>query len=211
MAKMCWKCGKYHEDGISSCPYCGASFTSEDERYQSDGRTVSSKDETAYLSAPPPKYRRSHMILPAVIIFAMVVAFIVIVASGFPGGDEPDARYNCSITFTDKLQTDHGYEVPADGMQFAILRIYLVNDKASDGISDDVGIWEFSLKARGGSYSMSDLTKEYINYKEPETIMPGGTVVFFEVFEVSKGIYNYETSLNYQGEEKVAYDPDLPI
>ena len=211
MPKMCWKCGKNHEDGASACPFCGASFTSEGEKYLNDGRTISDKDETAYLSAPPPKYRRSHVILPAVIILAMVVAFIVIVASGFPGGDDPDARYDCSITLADRLQTDDGYEYPDEGMQFAILKIYMVNDKASDGISDDVENWVFTLKASGQKYAMSELTKDYVKYQKPKLIMPGESVVFYEVFEVPKDVYNFEADLKYLGKEKVAYDPLLPV
>ncbi|MBQ7979151.1 MAG: zinc-ribbon domain-containing protein [Candidatus Methanomethylophilaceae archaeon] len=54
MSKLCWKCNKFHEDGAKVCPYCGASFATDDMKYQSNGRTVSTTDDTAYLSSAPP-------------------------------------------------------------------------------------------------------------------------------------------------------------
>lgn len=212
MAKMCWKCGKYHEEGISSCPYCGASFTSEDEKYQSDGRTVSSKDETAYLSAPPPKYRRSHMILPAVIIFAMVVAFFVIAASGFPGTSDPDVRYDYKMWTADYIELkDHSHVGPDAGMTFIVMEIKIVNDKASRGVSDSVDIWQFSVKCDGKWYKMDAVTREYVNYHFPTTVWPGYDSTFYEIFQVPKGQDSFKVDLDYQGNERVKQDDSILI
>ena len=212
MAKMCWKCGKYHEEGISNCPYCGASFTSDDERYLADGRTVSNKDETAYLSSPPPKYKKSHVILPAVIILAMVVAFIAITASGFPGTNDPDVRFDYDIWTADTIETkDHTYIEADEGMTFAVMKIKIVNDKASNGVSSSVDIWRFSLNSGGQWYAMDDVTKQYINYRYPVIIGPGQDTEFYEVFQIPKDHGSIKVKLDYQGSERVKQDDSILV
>ena len=98
--KMCWKCGKYHQDGDLFCMHCGASFASEDSKYQTDGRTVSNKDDSEYLRKDPPKYKQSHKATVLVIVIALgIAAAIFLVATnntGSGGGDGPvaDVYYN---------------------------------------------------------------------------------------------------------------------
>lgn len=210
MSKMCWKCGKYHEEGIDSCPFCGASFTSDTERYESDGRTISNKDETAYLRSPPPKYRRQHVILPVVIIGALIVAMVFVVAQDYMT-DDPDVRYNYSMVTTTTLPTDTGYVLPDEGMQFVIMEIVIVNDSVSSGVRSDVLVWEFSLNSNGNWYPMDDLTRSYRYYQEPITLRIGGTATFYEVFQIPSGSGVSDVSLNYHGEGKASHDTHIRI
>lgn len=39
--KMCWKCGKPHEEGAEFCEYCGASFLGDNPMKAPSGRTSS--------------------------------------------------------------------------------------------------------------------------------------------------------------------------
>ena len=210
MSKMCWKCGKYHEDGVDSCPYCGASFTSDTERYESDGRTISNKDETAYLRSPPPKYRRQYVILPVVIIAALIVAMVFVVAQDYMV-DGPDVRYNYSMVATSTLPTDTGYVQPDEGMQFVIMEIVIVNDDVSSGIRSDVLVWEFSLYSNGNWYPMDERTRVYKNYQEPITVQIGGTATFYEVFQIPSGASISDESLNYHGDGKVSRDTHIRV
>ena len=210
MPKMCWKCGKYHEEGVTSCPYCGANFTSENDKYMSDGRTVSNKDETAYLSAPPPRYKSSRMILPAVIILVMVVAFIVITASGFPGGSDADVRYDYDMRNTDIIKTDgQGYVKPDEGMIFVVMKIEIFNDRITTGVSDDVDKWEFSLGCKGEWYHMDSLTRHYYLYHHPSIIGPGESSTFYEIFQIPEGQGPTEVNLDYHGSESVKQDGSI--
>ncbi len=211
MAKMCWKCGKYHEDGAESCPFCGAAFTSGTERYESDGRTISNKDETAYLRSPPPKYRRQHVILPVVIIGAIIVAMVFVVAQGYIVDNDPDIRYNYSLYTTSYLPTDTGYEPPDEGMQFVIMNILIVNDDVTSGVSSDILVWEFSLCSSNNWYPVDPKTKDYSNYQEPRIIQIGGKTVFYEVFQIPSGSGVDDVSLKYNGEGKVYRDVHILV
>ncbi|WII06896.1 zinc ribbon domain-containing protein [Methanomassiliicoccales archaeon LGM-RCC1] len=102
MARICWKCGRMHDEGESSCPFCGATFASEDETYQNDGRTISSENRDAYLRSGPPKYRRNRdSILTAIIpiIILILVAYAVIDLTGIL---KPDIVYDYG---TDEVET----------------------------------------------------------------------------------------------------------
>jgi len=101
--KMCWKCGKYHQDGDLFCMHCGASFASDDSKYQTDGRTVSNKDDTEYLRTAPPKYKKNHKLTVLAVVIALGVAgaiFLVASNNTGGGGDSPvavaDIYYNYS-------------------------------------------------------------------------------------------------------------------
>ena len=75
MAKMCWRCQEYHDDGVRECPYCGAAFVSDDASYMRDGRTISTEDEDAYLRSGPPRYRRDRRIaLSALMVIVCAIA-----------------------------------------------------------------------------------------------------------------------------------------
>lgn len=90
--RFCWKCGKPHESGIKFCYYCGAAFATDDMHYQTDGRTVSAKDDKAYLSAPPPKYKKHDVgLILVLLIGALVIALILFTPSGEqPSPYQPD-------------------------------------------------------------------------------------------------------------------------
>lgn len=84
--KMCWKCHRYNSPGAKFCAFCGVGFATDEEHYQTDGRTVSSYDDTAYLTAPPPKTKRKHHIGLAVIV-GIIVIFVVIMIIGAGAGE----------------------------------------------------------------------------------------------------------------------------
>ena len=136
--KMCWKCGKPHKDGDAFCMYCGASFASESERYQSDGRTVSDKDDTEYLRSDPPKYKRSHTMIIAVAIIALVaVGALVLVIN--QGGSEGNIYYNY----------EKGSAQAMDDKIIVSMDIVVLNDsKGMLNYSDVV----FRLRTSGGEY-----------------------------------------------------------
>jgi len=91
MSKLCWKCGNPHEEGDRFCLKCGASFATEDERYQTDGRTISNVDDRAYLSAPPPKYKKSKV--PLIIGFFVVIGVVAVAVLVFGSMQSPDVEY----------------------------------------------------------------------------------------------------------------------
>ena len=147
MAKMCWKCNEYHEDGLEKCPFCGAMFTAENASYRNDGRTVSDVDEDAYLRAPPPAYRRSyHMVLPAVLVI-LISAVIVYAVVDFSRILEPDVYYDYSIIFTDT----------GDGSVLAVCDVMMIDNKVS--LIDWSGV-VFELSVQGNTYmpSSADMT-----------------------------------------------------
>ena len=90
--KMCWKCARYNKPGAKFCAFCGVQFATDDDHYQTDGRTVSSYDDTAYLSAPPPKVRKNRHILGAIILVAVIVIGALVIFSIY--ANSHDAVYN---------------------------------------------------------------------------------------------------------------------
>jgi len=211
MAKMCWKCGKYHEDGAIECPYCGASFTSDAERYESDGRTISDRDETAYLSSPPPKYRRQHVILPVVIIGVMIVAMVFVVAQGYMGHDDPDVRYNYVYGTAEIIETSSGIASPDDGMQFLIVKCRFYNDDVSGGVSNGVMTWDFSVQCDGRTYSMDPVTYSYKFYQGDRTAYIGYSEYLYEVFQIPEGSNTFGIDLDYEGHGKAVRDPTIGV
>ena len=113
MSKICWKCGRPHKDGDAFCMYCGASFATEDMKYQTDGRTVSATDDKAYLSTPPPKYkkRRTGIVVAVVAIVAVVLVAILLVGAS----NSADVLYDDECTgIGKKAGTDQwvvGYDI----------------------------------------------------------------------------------------------------
>ena len=209
MAKMCWKCGKYHDDGAESCPFCGASFTSDTDRYESDGRTISDKDESAYLKSPPPKYRRQHVILPVIVIGALIVAMVFVVAQSNMPASDPDVLYNYSTTTMSELPTDTGDLLPDEGMQFVVMTIVVKNIDVRSGVSSDIPVWEFSVYNGSNWYPVDGKTKEYKYYQEPRIIQIGGSATFYEVFQIPTGSGVTDVSLNYHGDGKASRDTRL--
>ena len=111
---ICWKCGKEHKAGAKVCPFCGASFVAENERYQSDGRTISSKDDSAYLRAPiRGSWRRYLRPVLIIVLGALIAITAYVVATGYLGSNSDcDISYNYSLSThesvsdTDKVYVD---------------------------------------------------------------------------------------------------------
>ncbi len=76
---------------------CGASFASDDAKYQTDGRTVSDKDDTAYLREGPPKYTKSHKGLILVIVLGVLIAGMMLVMAD-RNGPNTSLSYDYEIT-----------------------------------------------------------------------------------------------------------------
>jgi hypothetical protein len=74
--------------------HCGVAFATDDMRYQTDGRTVSSEDPDAYLTSPPPKVR-SHK-GKAVIAMVAIIAVAVLIGLAL-SASAPDARFNYTL------------------------------------------------------------------------------------------------------------------
>lgn len=148
MAKICWKCGKPHDDGIQVCPFCGATFVAEDETYLNDGRTISSEDRDAYLKSGPPKYRRnrSSMLLAVVpVIVLILVAYAVIDSSGIL---EPDIVYDYDIQ---EVETGPEWNT-------VVYLVYLLDNKFTYNI-DWSGV-SFGLAVGDGLYHPSQTDME---------------------------------------------------
>lgn len=88
--KMCWKCQKYNVPGAEFCAFCGAQFATDNDHYQTDGRTVSDVDTTAYLSAPPPKVKKPHRW----ILLAFAIVVVGVIAILIASSTISDATYN---------------------------------------------------------------------------------------------------------------------
>lgn len=92
--RMCWKCQKYNVPGAEFCAFCGAQFVTDNDHYQTDGRTISDTDETAYLSAPPPKIKRSYKGIVLMLAIIAVGAVVIVMAAG----GTHDVVYNYALT-----------------------------------------------------------------------------------------------------------------
>jgi len=142
MAKICWKCGRQHDEGISTCPFCGATFISEDETYLNDGRTISSEDHDAYLRSGPPKYRRNRNS-----ILMAVIPIIILILVGY-----------AVIDLTGVLKPDIVYDYENDGMKAGpewntvVYQVILVDNKFS--YIDWLGV-SFEMYVGGESYPPS--------------------------------------------------------
>ncbi len=103
MATICWKCGKALDEGAKVCPFCGASFIGRDERYQSDGRTISSNDDSAYLRDPIRlSWKRFIRPVAVVVLVVLLVAAAYVAVTGYAGhSDGPDIAYNYSMAVHD--------------------------------------------------------------------------------------------------------------
>ena len=93
--------------------YCGASFATDDMKYQTDGRTVSATDDRAYLSAPPPKYKKSHkgIVIAVVAIIAVAVVAVLLLTTATPA-DVTYEEYDVDVYYSeDKDQTGILYKM----------------------------------------------------------------------------------------------------
>jgi len=98
--KMCWKCAKYNPPGAKYCAFCNAEFASDDDRYQTDGRTLASIDDKAYLSTPPPKVKKGHgrWIIALIIVVIVGAAAIVMIYNNMP-----DATFNYELADSQQI------------------------------------------------------------------------------------------------------------
>ena len=119
--------------------YCGASFATDDMKYQTDGRTVSATDDKAYLSAPPPKYRKSHKGI--VIAVVAIVAIAVVAVLLFGSMQSADVKY-------DDYDVETYYSEDKD--QTGILYKLWVYNRTDHPI-DTAKIW-FTIEYNGHSY-----------------------------------------------------------
>lgn len=95
MAGKCYKCSHELTDPtVQFCPWCGAKFAAKDAHYMADGRTITREDENAYLSAPPPKYRRNRgKVIAGIVIIAAVIVAVLVMA-----GSSTDVEYDYEVT-----------------------------------------------------------------------------------------------------------------
>ena len=160
--KICWKCGKYHEDGDAYCIHCGASFASEDAKYQTDGRTVSNVDDKAYLTADPPEYKKNRNI----VVFILVLCIVAVVAwFAFSSMEESNTlRWD----YTEDSQT------VSDGYVYITLTIYVDNSTNSnkDGSQLNVEISK-NDKGRFRTLDLGVLKAGYITWNSITIAYPG--------------------------------------
>jgi|GEM_PF-6777287 len=112
MATICWKCGRNIDGDVKVCPFCGASFIGSDERYQSDGRTISSDDDSAYLRDPIRlSWKRFIRPVSLILLVILLVAAAYVVATGYAGhADGPDIVYNYAMAVhEDGVDPDSAY------------------------------------------------------------------------------------------------------
>lgn len=139
MTKICWKCGKPHADGDAFCMYCGASFATDDMKYQTDGRTVSATDDKAYLSAPPPKYKKSKV---PIIVGVLVVAGVAMMALFIFG-----SMQSADVTYDDyDVETYYSEDKDQTGILY---KMYVYN--RTDHPIDTAKIY-FTIEYNGQSY-----------------------------------------------------------
>ena len=132
MGKLCWKCGKMHGEDARVCPYCGASFASKDAEYHTDGRTVSTVNENAYLTSPPPKYKKSHRGAVCILIIAVVAigAFILI----------PNLYPSAGLTFDYTVDNTSGGGTE-QSMITVDVTVYICNSSYRSIELTNVGAW----------------------------------------------------------------------
>lgn len=103
MGKICWKCQREHAPDAAFCPYCGASFATEDMRYQTDGRTVSTANDSSYLTSAPPKYKKSKLKYVVFGVVAVIAVLIVILLIG--SSAVADIEYDYKFVSEDRTDT----------------------------------------------------------------------------------------------------------
>lgn len=198
MSKLCWKCGNPHEDGDAYCLKCGASFASDDMRYQTDGRTVSNKDDSAYLSAPPPNYKKGHgkVIAVAVIVLLAIAVAVILLGSS---GSSSDVGYDYMITEERDLD-------PEESPQIVYRHLIVMDVAIKNNKMDQLDLQEviFKMNVNGKLYQgWSDLSG---------TLAKGGVVkgvVTVYIPEEAKGDPKSLSVYSYYGDWSAGKDDSL--
>lgn len=141
MVRLCWRCGAPHDEGTTVCPNCGAAFASSEDRYQTDGRTVSSHDDSAYLTSSAPRYKKNRTGLVIGIAVVLIAAVAIYAMIGSSGILDPDIAYDYKITDVDPY-----------GETTVDIRI--------DNLSSDTYDWQgfyFEMEYKGYRYGMMDV------------------------------------------------------
>ncbi|MBR4202884.1 MAG: zinc ribbon domain-containing protein [Candidatus Methanomethylophilaceae archaeon] len=163
MTRLCWKCHRPHDDDDAEvCPYCGAEFAPQDSSYKADGRTITTEDDSAYLTSAPPKYRKNYTAVFGVVLavgIALVAITMMIGNSGILDPSEPDIEYD--YTLADQSRSD-GY---------AVYTYNFMMTNYNEEVIDQSRI-SFTIDCKGRTYVPSDITVEISG------LVYAGTVTF---------------------------------
>ncbi|WII07043.1 zinc ribbon domain-containing protein [Methanomassiliicoccales archaeon LGM-RCC1] len=213
-ARICWKCHREHEAGSKFCPYCGAGFATDDMHYQNDGRTVSREDDTAYLSSPPPKYKKSRKgVALALVLLAVVVALMVMVPSGqTPTGYDEDTIHRSELpldgqyVLTNYHLDKHTYSISGVEYLSYTLNMTIKNEKVQNLRPDEI---RFFIVVDGNSYDL----RRVAAYGDPTYIGMGATfTTTYHISPLPVDFKDKEIALyHYEDRFKIYRDPEVSI
>lgn len=189
MSKLCWKCNRPHEDGLRVCPYCGASFATDEETYQSDGRSIATPVAPEHY---PTTYKKSHSsvkyVLFAVVVFVAAIAMFSMFApqSGTGTTDGPHDDISSGAEQTSDPAT-HAYNWKST----------IVDDPYSPGyktVTIEMGVKSLSQTFDTTDFDITLESKNWASYLNPvsqtcdsvtDTVSAGKVVHYKAVFKVS--------------------------
>jgi len=213
MAKACWNCGEYHENGASYCPFCGASFADGQKTFMEG--VVGIFDFTKEIIDPV--YMQKKYLIPGVAILAAIIAIAAFVVLDNGEEEDPvisaDCGYNYLAYIDSPLPTNlEGipYKYPPEGYKFAAVKFKFLVNKPSGVVYNGVDYdWDIRL-TKDDTVIEDQYTTSYAHW-QPLTYFTYGEIglqYFVFLIPGDADINDYEVTASYVN-GTVEYDPDI--
>ena len=188
MAKACWKCGEYHQNNTTHCPFCGASLEGGDKDLVDNLIGLFTFQEEDGTKINP------RTTIAAVLIIAVAAIALFAIIDEHNNHDplsDVDCRYNYELYFENPLRMNDGtLKEPSAGYKYVVVKLKFLNCMESGTITNLLASWETQLYYGDRVYVRYEFqeTTGYIEYRSPAEFNPTEYGVQFFVFSVADSI-----------------------
>ena len=212
MAKACWKCGEYHQNNTTHCPFCGASLEGGDKDLVDNLIGLFTFQEEDGTKINP------RTTIAAVLIIAVAAIALFAIIDEHNNHDplsDVDCRYNYELYFENPLRLSDGtLKEPSEGRKFVVLKLKFLNCMESGPITNLLASWETQLYY-GDTVYLIDLrtTTNYLEFIAPAEFNPteyGDQFFVFSVVDSIEDITKLEANIKSPG-HSIGHDPSIDV
>ena len=212
MAKACWKCGEYHQNNTTHCPFCGASLEGGDKDLVDNLIGLFTFQEEDGTKINP------RTTIAAVLIIAVAAVALFVIIDEHNNRDplsDVDCRYNYELYFENPLRMNDGtLKEPSAGYKYVVVKLKFLNCMESGTITNLLASWETQLYY-GDTVFLIDLrtTTNYLEFRAPAEFNPteyGYQFFVFSVFDSIDDVDKLEANFKSPG-HSIGHDPSIDV
>ncbi len=213
MAKACWKCGEYHQNNTTHCPFCGASLEGGDKDLVDNLIGLFTFQEEDGTKINP------RTTIAAVLIIAVAAIALFAIIDEHNNHDplsDVDCRYNYELYFENPLRMNDGtLKEPSAGYKYVVVKLKFLNCMESGTITNLLASWETQLYYGDRVYVRYEFqeTTGYIEYRSPAEFNPteyGDQFFVFSVADSIEDITKLEANFKSPG-HSIGRDPSIDV